>query len=114
MFRKLYYTQFKDINDNVIKVEIYKDLDTETLAKELTCAANAIQINYESDDDIYKPLKCSDMQLNILTDKVLEDLYTAKFDVYCTIKRNDNLVWYGYSTACLYQSDYVNMDELSL
>lgn len=114
MFRKLYYTQFKDINENVIDVEIYKDLDAETSAKELTCAANAIQINYESDNDIYKPLKCSDMQLNILTDKVLEDLYTAKFDVYCIVKRNNNLVWYGYSTACLYQSDYVNMDELSL
>lgn len=113
MFSKIYYTSFYDINENKIDVEIYKD--TTATAKELTCTEDAVQINYESDSDIYKALKCSDMQLNIYTDEVLEDLYTAKNDTYCIIKKNGGIIWYGFSTACLYQSDYVtNMDALSL
>lgn len=59
MFSKIYYTSFNDINENKIDVEIYKD--TTITAKELTCTEDAIQINYESDSDIYKALKCSDM-----------------------------------------------------
>lgn len=115
MYTKIYYTSFFDINENKIDVEIYKDLANEAVAKELTCTSDAIQINYESDNDIYKPLKCSDMQMNIYTDKVLEDLYTAKNDTYCLVKKNGNLFWYGLSTACLYQSGYVtSMDELAL
>ena len=61
MYTKIYYTSFFDINENKIDVEIYKDLANEAVAKELTCTSDAIQINYESDNDIYKPLKCSDM-----------------------------------------------------
>ena len=114
MYRKIYFSDLKDINDNTINIEIYKDVDTEVVAKELLLAADAVQINYESDSDIYKPLKCSDAQINILTNSVLEDIYTAKNNVYCIIKRNNNIMWYGYSTACLYQSDYVDTDNLSL
>lgn len=114
MFKKIYYSEFKDLNENIINIDIYKDVDAEVEAKELLLSSDSVQINYEGGDDIFKPLKCSDVQINILTDSVLTDLYTAKNDVYCTVKRNGSLMWYGYSTACLYQSDYVDTDNLSL
>lgn len=114
MFKKIYYSEFKDLNENIINVEIYKDVDTDINAKELLLSSDSVQINYEGSDDIFKPIKCSDAQINVLTDTVLTDLYTAKNDVYCVIKRNGSIMWYGYSTACLYQSDYVDTDNLSL
>lgn len=114
MFRKIYYSEFKDLNENIINIEIYKDVDTDIDAKELLLSSDSVQINYEGGDDIFKPIKCSDTQINVLTDTVLTDLYTAKNDVYCIIKRNGSIMWYGYSTACLYQSDYVDTDNLSL
>lgn len=114
MFKKIYYSEFKDLNENIINIEIYKDIETDINAKELLLSSDSVQINYEGSDDIFKPIKCSDAQINALTDTVLTDLYTAKNDVYCVIKRNGSIMWYGYSTACLYQSDYVDTDNLSL
>ena len=35
------------------------------IASELLCSADAVSINYESDDDVFKPIKCSDCQINV-------------------------------------------------
>lgn len=114
MFKQIYYSEFKDLNENSNSIEIYKDTSSSVTPTELLLSSDSVIINYEDNDDIFKPLKCSDAQINVLTDSVLTDLYTAKNDVYCIIKRNGNIMWYGYSTACLYQSDYVDTDNLSL
>lgn len=114
MFKQIYYSEFKDLNENSNSIEIYKDTSSSVTPTELLLSSDSVTINYEDNDDIFKPLKCSDAQINVLTDSVLTDLYTAKNDVYCIIKRNGSIMWYGYSTACLYQSDYVDTDNLSL
>ncbi len=79
MYNLAYYSQYNDINNNVIKVEIYKNSDTEITPIELTLAADAITVQYES-DNIFKPLKLSGCSINVLTKNVLSDLYTGKIN----------------------------------
>ena len=69
-----YYSDFKDINDNAIRVEIYTTDSAEPVS--LLLAADAVNIEYTS-DNIYKPLKQSCCTINVLTKDVLTDLYTG-------------------------------------
>ena len=110
---------FKDIDNNSIEIEIYKNFEdaaTTVASSELQCSADAVSINYESDDDVFKPIKCSDCQINIVTNTILTELYTAlKNEIYCLIKKNSKVIWCGFSVPCLYQSDYDNeYNQLSL
>ena len=119
MYKLLYTSMFKDIDNNSIEIEIYKnfeDATTTVASSELQCSADAVSINYESDDDVFKAIKCSDCQINIVTNTILTDLYTAlKNEIYCLIKKNGEIIWCGFSVPCLYQSDYDNeYNSLSL
>lgn len=97
-YQLIYNSSFKDIDENTINVEIYRDSGGTLIASELLCSADAVSINYESDDDVFKPIKCSDCQINVLTTKVLANLYTALGNqIYCTISKNGSLLWCGYS-----------------
>mgnify|MGYP000208449816 CR=1 FL=1 len=88
-YQLIYNSSFKDIDENTINIEIYKDSGGTLIASELLCSADAVSINYESDDDVFKPIKCSDCQINVLTTKVLANLYTALGNqIYCTISKN--------------------------
>ena len=101
-YQLIYNSSFKDIDENTINVEIYRDSGGTLIASELLCSADAVSINYESDDDVFKPIKCSDCQINVLTTKVLANLYTALGNqIYCTISKNGSLLWCGYSVPCL-------------
>ena len=106
-YQLIYNSSFKDIDENTINIEIYRDSGGTLIASELLCSADAVSINYESDDDVFKPIKCSDCQINVLTTKVLANLYTALGNqIYCTISKNGSLLWCGYSVPCLYSTDY--------
>ena len=76
-YQLIYNSSFKDIDENTINIEIYRDSGGTLIASELLCSADAVSINYESDDDVFKPIKCSDCQINVLTTKVLANLYTC-------------------------------------
>lgn len=113
-YQLIYNSSFKDIDENTINIEIYKDSGGTLIASELLCSADAVSINYESDDDVFKPIKCSDCQINVLTTKVLANLYTALGNqIYCTISKNGSLLWCGYSVPCLYSTDYNEEYNLS-
>lgn len=119
MYKLLYTSMFKDIDENTIEIEIYKNFEdaaTTVASSELQCSADAVSINYESDDDVFKPIKCSDCQINIVTNTILTELYTAlKNEIYCLLKKNGKVIWCGFSVPCLYQSDYDNeYNQLSL
>lgn len=107
----IYYSNFKDFNNNDIRLEIYKD-STDT-TKELLLASDAITIRYEGENDIFKPLKCSGCTISILTKELLDNLYSGKGkEIYCKIFRGGKLFWFGYITPNIYSSDYV--DEYNL
>lgn len=112
MYKLAYYSQFYDINNNLIRVEIYRFQEKALTPIELTLAANAISIQYES-DSIFKPLKLSGCSINVLTKNVLSDLYTGKInDVQIRIYKNNSLFWLGYNSPNIYSQEY--KDDLDL
>ena len=50
-YQLIYNSSFKDIDENTINIEIYRDSGGTLIASELLCSADAVSINYESDDD---------------------------------------------------------------
>ena len=70
-YQLIYNSSFKDIDENTINIEIYRDSGGTLIASELLCSADAVSINYESDDDVFKPIKCSDCLRSIQTAQYL-------------------------------------------
>ena len=114
-YNKIYYSTFKDVDDNTIDIEIYKKGSTLSTT-ELLCSSESIVINYEGGTDIFKAIKCSDCQIDIVTKNVLNELYTGLGNnIYCIIKKNDNVIWYGFTVPCLYTTDFDDeLNSLSL
>ena len=105
-YKNIYYSTFKDVDDNTIDIEIYKK-DSTLTESELQCVADSVSINYEGTTDVFKPIKCSDCQINIVTKTVLNELYSALGNnIYCIIKRNNHIFWYGFTVPCLYTTDF--------
>ena len=100
---------------NKIDIEIYKKGSTLSTT-ELLCSSESIVINYEGGTDIFKAIKCSDCQIDIVTKNVLNELYTGLGNnIYCIIKKNDNVIWYGFTVPCLYTTDFDDeLNSLSL
>lgn len=112
MKRLLYYSEFKDVAENSIRVEIYKDSDTEVSATELLLSADTALIECAA-DSLFSPVKVSELTLNVLTKDILKELYTAKAnEVSAKVLKNQALLWFGYLSPNVYSSDYV--DETNL
>lgn len=112
MKRLLYYSEFKDVAENSIRVEIYKDSDTEVSATELLLSADTALIECAA-DSLFSPVKVSELTLNILTKDILKELYTAKAnEVSAKVLKNQALLWFGYLSPNVYSSDYVNETNL--
>lgn len=108
MYKKIYYSEFKDINNNTIRIEIYKDTTSSVIAKEVILASDAVSVDYAGSNDLFAPLKVSGCKISILTKSLLTDLYTGKAnEVCCKVFRNNSLFWYGYITPNIYNSDYI-------
>lgn len=108
MYKQIYYADFKDVNDNNIHIEIYKNTVDNVENKELTLSAEPLYITYES-DNIFQPTKLSSASINVLTNEVLFDLYTSKTnEITCKIFKNNILLWFGYLSPNLYSSDYTD------
>lgn len=115
MYKLKYYADFKDVQDNSIRIEIHIQT-TATIQPELvTLAADAVTIEYAA-DDLFKALKQSCCTINVLTKRILTDLYTGKLnDVITKVYRGGNLFWYGYLTPNVYSSEFSSdYDLLSL
>lgn len=112
MKRLFYYSEFKDVAENSVRIEIYKDSDTEVSATELLLSADTAQIECDA-DSLFSPIKVSELTLNVLTKDVLKELYTAKAnEVSAKVFRNGVLFWFGYLSPNVYSSDYT--DETNL
>lgn len=115
MYKLKYYSEFKDVQDNSIRIEIYLRTTATVQPEQLMLAADAVSIEYAS-DDIYKPLKQSCCTINVLTKNVLADLYTGRLnDVTAKIYRRGSLFWFGFLTPNVYSSAFEDdYDLLSL
>ena len=88
--------------------------------------SSPVVINYNgSADDIYAPVGTSSCDINIVSDSILEDLYTAQKDdilVYVRkLKKDDNQDWIvlneweGYVTPNMYSQDVTqNLDVINI
>ena len=84
----LHSGEFNDYNGDVIKVTFYKLVDMQEdpdVENDLTFSGTLpVIINYHGDgDDIYTPLKTSSCDANIVSDQILDDLYTPKKNEIC-------------------------------
>ena len=110
-----YYSNFKSIEEKVYCIEIYTLLATK--ADELLLSSSPMQVEYEA-DELYKPLKLSNAVVEVLTGKILSDLYTGEnhgVEIRLYNVTDDVLEWFGYLTPNLYSGDYISsLDRLSL
>ncbi len=78
-------------------------------SKELVLYSDPVTIDYQGNDDVFYPLKCSGCKISVLTEELLLDLYSGKAkEICCKIYRNDTLFWFGFITPNIYNSDYIN------
>lgn len=112
MHKLLYYSDFKDIEENSIRIEIYKDTDIEVSETELLLSGDAVRIECDT-DSLFAPIKVSSMTIDVLTETILTEMYAAKTnDITTKIFKNDNLLWFGYLSPNVYNSDYTDVTNL--
>ena len=78
---------------------------------------NPVIINYnEAADEVFPAVRTSYADINIVSPKLLDDLYTAKKkDIVVKIKKNDEVIWEGYQTPNMFSQDVtLNLDEISM
>lgn len=99
---------FKSIDNRVYFVELEKKDGNDT-EKTLKFSEDPVEITYESEENIYKPIKSSTATITIVTDKYDKDLYSISGrDVSVVIydSTDDVIVWKGYLTPNVYSQDY--------
>lgn len=99
-----YYSIFKDLNNNDIKIEII----TESIGQdtELYVAAGGLRINYNG-DKLYTPILKSGCSIDFLIQDIIPDFYSGtllKPEVY--VYKNNELFWFGYVTPNAYNQPY--------
>ena len=102
-----YYSEFKSTKEKSYRLEIHTARATRS--DEIKLTSSPFIVEYES-DALYKPMKMSNAVANVLTDKVLSDLYTAEaqnIEVRLYNKTDNLLEWFGYLSPNLYSSDYI-------
>lgn len=115
MNKLIYYSNFNDVANTPVRVEIYKETQEEVTAKELILSSEPIVIDYTS-EELFQPLKQSACTINVLTSEVLLDLYTGSTnEISVKVIKDDDLFWYGFLTPNIYSSEYnSDFDLLSL
>lgn len=117
IYKQRFHSVFYDIDNNKYSIQIYKNVEDDAIVQdeELLLSSEAITIKYNS-DDLFQPLKQSGCTINVLTPKVLTDLYTGELNkVVVKIFKNDSLFWFGFLTPNIYSSEFnSNSDLLSL
>ena len=106
-----YYSEFDNLNNDRIRVEIHLD-GFGGDASEVVLSRPAVSVNY-SVDDIFQPMRKSGASISLLVPKPLDDLYTGQLtNPQVRIYRNGSLFWFGYVTPSIYTQPY--KDELDI
>lgn len=110
-----YYSNFKSIANKEYRLEIYTQ--SANVSEPLLLSSSPVQVEYES-DELYKPIKLSNAVIEVLTERVLTDLYTGEnqgVEVRLYNLTDSMLEWFGYLTPNIYSCDYISkLDSLSL
>lgn len=119
------YGFFRDINDTLYKVVIITDYQEYKVGQgqgeEITLLANAISIEYEGQDDVFAPYRCSNMTVRFLQERFDESLNNALGNnVFVTLQKEEGgkykTILQGFSTPNAYNQPFINVvgDEFEL
>ena len=101
-----YYSTFYGTDSTEYTLKVYKDGFTGT-PQEITLSGDPVTIEY-TQEDIFKPTKLSGCTIKVLTPRILEDIYTGKvFDVRIEIYKEDDLIWTGFNSPNIYNSEWL-------
>lgn len=111
-----YISQFKDRNDNSVKLELITPTNTaQTTDVEVLTMADAMQIEYNG-ESIFDSLRPSRASVNLLLSDIAPDLFTGSLcSVQVKVYKNNALFWYGFVTPNIYTQSYSHVyDQLTL
>lgn len=103
-----YKTEFRDINNDLIRVELLKDVTAATV-KELVAGGDPINLNNNSDDYLYTPMRLFGGTFTVVLDKYDFGLFASNDrEIQIKIYRNDSLFYTGFLTPSVYSQNYLD------
>lgn len=115
---------FRNIQDHLYKVVIitdYQEYKGQGQGEEITLLANPISIEYEGQDDVFAPYRCSTMTVRFLQERFDESLNNSLGNnVFVTLQKEEGgkykTMWQGFSTPNAYNQPFINVvgDEFEL
>ena len=103
-----YKTEFRDINNDLIRVELLKDATTSTI-KELVAGGDPINLNNNSDDYLYTPMRLFGGTFKVVLDEYDFGLFASNDrEIQIKIYRNDSLFYTGFLTPSVYSQNYLD------
>ena len=103
-----YKTEFRDINNDLIRVELLKDATTSTI-KELVAGGDPINLNNNSDDYLYTPMRLFGGTFTVVLDEYDFGLFASNDrEIQIKIYRNNSLFYTGFLTPSVYSQNYLD------
>lgn len=105
----MYQGKFADIRDNKYTVNIGSGN-----VQQITLLATPFTVEYEtSEDNMFKPYKCSTATIGVLASDYMFDLYssTPHQNQVQLLDGSNNVLWTGYLTPNLYDMGYTKVKE---
>lgn len=103
-----YKTEFRDINNDLIRVELLKN-STATTVKELVAGGDPINLNNNSDDYLYTPIRLFGGTFTVVLNEYDFGLFASNDrEIQIKIYRNDSLFYTGFLTPSVYSQNYLD------
>lgn len=103
-----YKTEFRDLNNGLIRVELLKN-STATTVKELVAGGDPINLNNNSDDYLYTPMRLFGGTFTVVLDEYDFNLFASNDrEIQIKIYRNDSLFYTGFLTPSVYSQNYLD------
>ena len=103
-----YKTEFRDINNDLIRVELLKDATTSTI-KELVAGGDPLNLNNNSDDYLYTPMRLFGGTFTVVLDEYDFGLFASNDrEIQIKIYRNDSLFYIGFLIPSIYSQNYLD------
>ena len=103
-----YKTEFRDVNNDLIRVELLKNASATTV-KELVAGGDPINLNNNSDDYLYTPMRLFGGTFTVVLDEYDFNLFASNDrEIQIKIYRNDSLFYTGFLTPSVYSQNYLD------
>lgn len=103
-----YKTEFRDLNNDLIRVELLKNASATTV-KELVAGGDPLNLNNNSDDYLYTPMRLFGGTFTVVLDEYDFNLFASNDrEIQIKIYRNDSLFYTGFLTPSVYSQNYLD------